>query len=508
MSPNDIRLLRSLESVWLYELTSTQLEPQKWRWPFDRKAHVPVRHKAMSYKDNVQKQDEKWILKGRNNKPDVEVLPEAVVPSRVLAAWKTKGGQKTSQWCDDFVKRHTGINQAIMRKMARALEDEEKSMALGTTIQEVPASTDPISLAQKQSIIQEVPGNTDPISFITKFDKWSSLCPRTFKHGLLTIEEAQVRWQTDREYREAWGRFLPEHTKEDYCTEEIMVEHYITTMLDRYHKIQMKKEKEKKKKKRRKLEDGVEDSVDMIVVRKGDMENLPEEEEMLAFGKTLWQANLSLSQMADHEPYTVSNFEILELDMLPLRSWLHKHTMQVRHPATGISASLYAAGSFSDLHIDSCTVGRSFGTGSKIFLLFAGECEHNLRLWKTTLGQTNRLMRCGTDLKYGIIIRTDKVMNCVTIPPGTLHAVFTLEGGLLGGFNYCAAEDIMLASTMIQLQLEDLRVPSQLIEDIRWYKLSLEKIIEANDARMVPIGLHSMVLRAWDQKSVFYRASR
>lgn len=47
-----------------------------------------------------------------------------------------------------------------------------------------------------------------------------------------------------------------------------------------------------------------------IVVRKGDIENLFEEDEMLAFGKALWQANLTLPEMLDYKPYTISNFEI------------------------------------------------------------------------------------------------------------------------------------------------------------------------------------------------------
>lgn len=112
------------------------------------------------------------------------------------------------------------------------------------------------------------------------------------------------------------------------------------------------------------------------------------------------------------------------------------------------------------------------------------------------MGKQQRLKRCGENLEGGIIIPTygsEYQDNCLSIPAGCLHSVFTYNGGFLGGFNYSSAEDLVLASKMISSQLPRLQVQDQLMEDIHWYLLTLEEALEANDFKIIPRAFYSLV---------------
>jgi len=72
------------------------------------------------------------------------------------------------------------------------------------------------------------------------------------------------------------------------------------------------------------------------------------------------------------------------------------------------------------------------------------------------------------------------------MPAGTLHAVCTAQGGLLGGVNYTTSEDLLLASQMICKQLRREQFPDQLAEDLRWYVLTVPAALAECDEQVYP----------------------
>src|SRR5271167_1006794 len=67
--------------------------------------------------------------------------------------------------------------------------------------------------------------------------------------------------------------------------------------------------------------------------------------------------------------------------------------------------------------------------------------DHNLEMYTSNVGVENKLAKIGGDMEGGIIVETDETCT-LEFAPGTLHAVFTLTGGLIGGINYSEVESI------------------------------------------------------------------
>jgi hypothetical protein len=115
----------------------------------------------------------------------------------------------------------------------------------------------------------------------------------------------------------------------------------------------------------------------------------------------------------------------------------------------------------------------------KIWLCFPG-AEPNLKLWAQYLGTEDLLMQYGQRLKGGLIIRTSTDPNdngnCITLRAGTIHAVFTLEGGFIGGINYSTHKDLPIMCQCIIQQLSR-TVEEGILVDIKWLEKTIKHTI-------------------------------
>jgi hypothetical protein len=108
------------------------------------------------------------------------------------------------------------------------------------------------------------------------------------------------------------------------------------------------------------------------------------------------------------------------------------------------------------------TTAKTIGKCKKFWLLFPGTDE-NLEHYKQSAGFNNRLARIGSQLRGGIMARTDST-QVLDFPVNTLHSVFTVVGGFLASINYSAAECLPAMSRFLQIHIPDLHI-SQTISD-------------------------------------------
>jgi hypothetical protein len=124
--------------------------------------------------------------------------------------------------------------------------------------------------------------------------------------------------------------------------------------------------------------------------------------------------------------------------------------------------------------------------------------DHNLGLWAKHIGLHERLFRYGGQLEGGIIIRTSQNEqddgNCINMPAGSLHSVFTTHGGFLYGINYSTANDLLLASKMIRMQLGRNQEVEQILQDIDWYHSTLEKTLKQAYEDVIPLTFYGLNL--------------
>jgi hypothetical protein len=104
-------------------------------------------------------------------------------------------------------------------------------------------------------------------------------------------------------------------------------------------------------------------------------------------------------------------------------------------------------------------------------------------------------MNCGKEMEGGIIARISNSPgdegNSLTIPAGTIHAVFTTMGGFIGGINYTTWRDLQLMAYCIQLQLcrtADLGI----MDDIAWYEVTLQASLKQGTEGTIANSLSSL----------------
>ena len=87
----------------------------------------------------------------------------------------------------------------------------------------------------------------------------------------------------------------------------------------------------------------------------------------------------------------------------------------------------------------------------KLWLMYP-PTHHNLELFSRVVGGNHfsLLGRIGLELEGGIVAVTCNedidIGNHLIIPEGTIHAVLTLQGGVLGGTNWGTAQGLPLAA--------------------------------------------------------------
>lgn len=167
--------------------------------------------------------------------------------------------------------------------------------------------------------------------------------------------------------------------------------------------------------------------------------------------------------------------------ILPLGHWTAKRPDYCQHPSIGVEVMIYPTGSFSDIHSDATTVGRALCIDrcEKLWFMWP-PTSHNLQLWAANQGLGISLIRYGAELEGGLVANTaGNGDNALSMPAGTLHSAFTLEGGVLSGINYTTAEDIQLAGRMLELQVERSHDEEQIIGDCRWFQKTATEIMSS-----------------------------
>lgn len=149
----------------------------------------------------------------------------------------------------------------------------------------------------------------------------------------------------------------------------------------------------------------------------------------------------------------------------------HRKPSLVQVPEIRVEVSAIPTGGFTDIHADATTIGRAVCIGhcEKVWLLWP-PTEKNIILWADNRGIYPAIVTYGSQLEGGLVafISRRGVNNTLTILAGTLHAVFTTEGGLLAGINYTTAKDIGLAIKMLCIQLRSTQNVESIQEDALW----------------------------------------
>jgi hypothetical protein len=172
-----------------------------------------------------------------------------------------------------------------------------------------------------------------------------------------------------------------------------------------------------------------------------------------------------------------------------------------------VGCNITPCGWFTDLHqgkfcrphlelwlkiVDLCrrSLAKTFGKCEKVWLLFPSN-DHNLKLFVRSAGLRNRLALIGSKLQGGIIAKV-KSTHALELPAGTLHAVFTTVGGVLGGINYSTAESLPVMSRVLKMHLLSPVSKDHIHEGLAAYVETLSSTLK--------FRLHSVLhdaLRSW-----------
>lgn len=148
---------------------------------------------------------------------------------------------------------------------------------------------------------------------------------------------------------------------------------------------------------------------------------------------------------------------------------------------------------------DSCTVGRAecLGDTRKLWFLFP-PTEKNLRIFSENItgNHPSLLKAIGTQLEGGLFTTTgntkDDEGNVLIMGEGTLHAVVTLPGGFLGGYNWGTSESIPLAAEMLRMRIVRDQLSDQLREDFSWFQRIFTETLRAGNQQHCRNALYSL----------------
>ncbi|KAF7856813.1 hypothetical protein EAF04_009576 [Stromatinia cepivora] len=182
--------------------------------------------------------------------------------------------------------------------------------------------------------------------------------------------------------------------------------------------------------------------------------------------------------------YKIVQCDLPDADFVPpLLNWTKKNPSLYIQPEIGTSVMVTPSGAYSDIHIDSTTIGRAvcIERCTKIWLVWP-PTKRNLQLWADNKGLGVAIQTYGHKLEGGFVIQISgnrSQANALTIPAGTLHCVFTIFGGFLTGSNYSTAEDIPLAVEMLRMQVIRGQYEDQIEKDCSWLTKTIERVIQA-----------------------------
>ena len=133
----------------------------------------------------------------------------------------------------------------------------------------------------------------------------------------------------------------------------------------------------------------------------------------------------------------------------------------------------------------------------KLWLMYP-PTHHNLELFSGVVGGNHfsLLGRIGLELEGGVIAVTGNegtdMGNHLIMPEGTIHAVLTLQGGVLGGTNWGTAQGLPLAAEMLRLRIDRMQWPDQLDEDLMWFMSVFRNAVDAADANNYPLAFNAL----------------
>ena len=118
-----------------------------------------------------------------------------------------------------------------------------------------------------------------------------------------------------------------------------------------------------------------------------------------------------------------------------------------------VTANLTPMHTVVDLHIDQGRDGlvQCIGGSKKIILMWPATI-HNMEIMQDQSNQKMKFIRNGYCLQGGIIIVVDSSV-CLVMYTGTIHMTITLEGGVLVGINWVAAEGHYAAARCFQYEI-------------------------------------------------------
>ncbi|KFY96733.1 hypothetical protein V500_02326 [Pseudogymnoascus sp. VKM F-4518 (FW-2643)] len=158
-----------------------------------------------------------------------------------------------------------------------------------------------------------------------------------------------------------------------------------------------------------------------------------------------------------------------------------------------VSASLVTpTWAYTDLHYDTLYRGYAEAVGDceKFWLIFPP--KPNWEIFIDSTGVDDRLAKIGDKLKGGVMVRTNSA-NGLEFGSGSLHAVFTISGGILPSSNYSTSESLTTMSELILRQFhtdyfEYCKTIAQ--EDLAVYEVTLSETLQI-------VRLRENALKSW-----------
>ncbi|KFY02133.1 hypothetical protein V490_00608 [Pseudogymnoascus sp. VKM F-3557] len=147
---------------------------------------------------------------------------------------------------------------------------------------------------------------------------------------------------------------------------------------------------------------------------------------------------------------------------------------------------------YTDFHYDTLYRGFAEPVGDCVKFWILSPAKPNWNLFIDSTGIDNRLAKIGDKLKGTVMVLTDS-SNGLEFGSGTLHAVFTISGGILLSSNYSTSESLTTMSELILGQLnpdyfENCKTIAH--EDLEVYKATLSETLQI-------VRLRENALKSW-----------
>ncbi|QVM10699.1 hypothetical protein D8B26_005352 [Coccidioides posadasii str. Silveira] len=167
-----------------------------------------------------------------------------------------------------------------------------------------------------------------------------------------------------------------------------------------------------------------------------------------------------------------------------------------------LSANFAPAGTFVDIHIDQNrhALSQSIGNSKRIWLVYP-PTESNLQTFVQSSGESGRLTKISDQLEGGYIMEVDS-SRIVYLPPGWIHATFTIASGILVGVNFVSLESLSIMSQSLVIHFQYFfRLQETFEEDLDVYQQSLTSFLDCEfDEKII-----ERVLESWSPLANAFR---